>query len=411
MRLGLALAIGLLVGLERGFNERRRADGARVAGLRTFAIIGLLGGAWGQLAGPYGGPVLVGAFFSLSLLLAIAYRASAEKRGQFGLTTEIAALATFAFGALAARGFEKEAAAGAVVMTALLGFKPVLHGWLDRLGRPELEAALKFLILSVAVLPNLPDQGYGPYEALNPYSIWWMIVFIAGISFAGYASVKLLGEKAGIAATSLLGGLISSTAVTLSMARLDKRQPASLRLHAAGIVLASTVMFPRLIVEVSAVNASLLRLVAAPLGVAGAVGLLGAWLLLRGADAKAPADSPVFRNPLELGPALFFGGLLAAVGLASAALSARFGSSGVYATALTAGLMDVDAVTLTLGRQAKNGLDPAVAANGILLAAAVNTVAKTVLAAVVARPRLGLAAAAVLSCSLVTGAAALALAR
>lgn len=411
LRLGLALAIGLLVGFERGWNERGRAEGARVAGLRTFGLIGLLGGLWGQLAGPDGGAVLAAPFLALAVLLAIGFREASSRRGDLGLTTEIAALVVFALGAAAVRRFEKEAAAVAVVMTALLGFKPVLHGYVERLGRRELEAALKFLIISVAILPNLPDAGYGPWEAVNPYSIGWMVVFIAGISFAGYIAVRLLGEKGGVAATSLLGGLISSTAVTLSMSRLDKLRPESLRLHAAGIVLASTVMFPRLLVETTAANPALLPLVAAPLLAGGAVGLAGAWLLLRGAKGAMPKESSVFRNPLELGPALFFGAVVAAVSLASAGLRAKFGAGGVYATAATAGLLDVDAITLTLGRQSRAGLEPEVAARGILLAAAINTAAKTALAAAVARPALGLAAASVLAVSLAAGGAALLLVR
>lgn len=406
--LALALAIGLLIGLERGWKDRQVADQSRVAGLRTFALIGLLGGVSGVLSAPLGAAVLVAAFLTLAAVLGVAYAQSAGRRGDLGLTTEMAALVTFALGALAARGFQKEAAASAVVVTALLGFKPVLHGWLERLGRAELEAALKFLLLSVAVLPNLPDRGYGPWNALNPYHIWWMVVIIAAISFAGYIAVKLLGSKGGLLATSVLGGLISSTAVTLSLARADQRAPRAYLLHAAGIVVASTIMFPRILVEVSAVNASLLRLLIPSFAAMAGAGFIGAGLLLWRAPRDGHGEAPAFKNPLELGAALFFGAVLALVTLASVGLKLRFGENGVYATALTAGLMDVDAITLSLARLAKDGaVEPAVAANAILLAAAANQVAKIALAAAVSSTRLGLAAASVLGTSLAAGGAVL----
>lgn len=411
-RLGLALAIGLLVGLERGWKDRGRAPGQRSAGLRTFALVGLLGGLWGLLSEKGGGGVmLVAVFLGFAALVGVGYAAAAMRRGELGMTTEVAALVTFALGALATLGREKEAVFGAVVTTALLGFKPLLHAWLERIGRAELEAALKFLLISAAVLPNLPDRGYGPWEALNPYHIWWMVVLIAGISFAGYLAVKALGAKGGILVTGLLGGLVSSTAVTLAMARADQRAPRAWLLHAASIVVASTVMFPRILVEVSAVNPALLGRLAPAFGAAVLVGGLAAWLMTRSAPPDGAAQAPAFRNPLELGAALFFGAMLAAVTLASVALKQQYGAGGVYFTALTAGLMDVDAITLSLSRLAKDGaIESQTAANGIMAAAAANQASKAVLAAAVSSPRLGLSAAAALAASLVAGAGALYLA-
>lgn len=411
-RLGLALAIGLLVGLERGWKDRGRAPGQRSAGLRTFALVGLLGGLWGLLSEKGGGGVmLVAVFLGFAALVGVGYAAAAMRRGELGMTTEVAALVTFALGALATLGREKEAVFGAVVTTALLGFKPLLHAWLERIGRAELEAALKFLLISAAVLPNLPDRGYGPWEALNPYHIWWMVVLIAGISFAGYLAVKALGAKGGILVTGLLGGLVSSTAVTLAMARADQRAPRAWLLHAASIVVASTVMFPRILVEVSAVNPALLGRLAPAFGAAVLVGGLAAWLMTRSAPPDGAAQAPAFRNPLELAAALFFGAMLAAVTLASVALKQQYGAGGVYFTALTAGLMDVDAITLSLSRLAKDGaIESQTAANGIMAAAAANQASKAVLAAAVSSPRLGLSAAAALAASLVAGAGVLYLA-
>lgn len=399
--LALSLAIGLLMGLERGWS----ADTARVAGLRTFALIGLMGGVCGALSLELGALTLTAAFLTLAIVLGAA---SLKRGGGRGMTTEVAALLAFALGALAARGAHREAAAAAVVSTALLGFKPVLHSWVERIGRSELEASLKFLLISVAVLPNLPDRGFGPWGALNPYHIWWMVVLIAGISFAGYLAVKALGTKGGLLATGVLGGLVSSTAMTLAMARADKRAPQSWLLHAGVIVVASTVMFPRILVEVAAVNPALLRLVAPAFAAMAAVGFLGAGLMMWRAKPDGRGEAPSFKNPLELGTALFFGALLAVVTLASVALKQKFGASGVYATALTAGLMDVDAITLSLSRLAKDGaIEAGTAANGILAAAAANQASKAVLAAAVSSLRLGLSAAAVLAASLGAGLAVL----
>lgn len=411
-RLALALAIGLLVGLERGWKERARAPGQRSAGLRTFALVGLLGGLWGQLADRPGGAVmLVAVFLGFSALVGVGYAAAAMRRGEMGMTTEVAALVTFALGALATQGREKEAVFGAVVATALLGFKPLLHAWLERIGRAELEAALKFLLISAAVLPNLPDRGFGPWDALNPYHIWWMVVLIAAISFAGYLAVKALGAKGGILATGVLGGLVSSTAVTLAMSRADQRAPRAWLLHASSIVVASTVMFPRILVEVSAVNPSLLGLLAPGFAAAVAVGLLAVGLMMWRAPRDGAGEAPAFKNPLELGTAVFFGLLLAVVTLASVGLKREFGESGVYFTALTAGLMDVDAITLSLSRLAKDGtIEAQTAANGIMAAAAANQASKAVLAAAVSSWRLGLSSAAALAAALAAGAAALYLA-
>lgn len=408
-RLALALAIGLLVGLERGWKDRGRAQGQRAAGLRTFALVGLLGGLWGLLSASGGGGVmLVAVFLALAALLGVGYAASALRRGEMGMTTEVAALVTFALGALAATGREKEAVFGAVVTTALLGFKPLLHAWLERIGRAELEAALKFLLISAAVLPNLPDRGFGPWDALNPYHIWWMVVLIAAISFAGYLAVKSLGNKGGVLATGVLGGLVSSTAVTLAMARADQRAPKAWLLHAASIVVASTVMFPRILVEVSAVNPSLLSRLAPAFAAAVLVGALAAGLMMWRSPRDGSGEAPAFKNPLELGAALFFGLLLAVVTLASVGLKRRFGESGVYLTALTAGLMDVDAITLSLSRLAKDGaIEAQTAANGIMAAAAANQASKAVLAAAVSSWRLGLSSAAALAAALAASGAVL----
>jgi uncharacterized membrane protein (DUF4010 family) len=214
--LGVALAIGLLIGVERGWAERDEEEGTRVAGVRTFALIGLLGGAAALVAQPLGALLPALGLVALAGLFATAHVIHARTRpDQLGITVPVAGLLTFVLGALAAAGETAVAAAGAVVTALLLSSKPILHHWLGTLRRRELSAGLQLLLLSVVVLPLLPDQGYGPWQTLNPYRIWWMVVLIAAMSFVGYFAVKEVGARRGAVFTGLFAGLASSTALTL----------------------------------------------------------------------------------------------------------------------------------------------------------------------------------------------------
>jgi len=182
LRLSVALAIGLLIGVERGWKEREAREGERVAGVRTYGLIGLLGGGMALVAERLGPLPLALAFVALAGVLTAAYAINVERDDDAGITSLVAGLLTFVFGALAALGQVAVAAASAVVTTLLLGFKPVLHRWVSALEGKELRAGLKLLLISVVLLPILPDRGYGPWHALNPYQIWWMVVLIAAIS-------------------------------------------------------------------------------------------------------------------------------------------------------------------------------------------------------------------------------------
>jgi MgtC family protein len=197
LRLSVALAIGLLIGVERGWKEREAREGERVAGVRTYGLIGLLGGGMALVAERLGPLPLALAFVALAGMLTAAYAINVERDDDAGIASLVAGLLTFVFGALAALGQVAVAAASAVVMTLLLGFKPVLHRWVSALEGKELRAGLKLLLISAVLLPILPDRGYGPWQALNPYQIWCMVVLIAGISFAGYFAIKIAGPPQG----------------------------------------------------------------------------------------------------------------------------------------------------------------------------------------------------------------------
>jgi len=401
-RLGVALALGLLVGVERGWETRRRAEGQRVAGFRTFGLIGLLGGLWALIAAETGVLVLAVAFAALAAVLIVSQIQFLRKDGDVGATTMVAALVTFALGALAGYGEMTLAAAGAVVVTLLLGVKPQLHGLVERLERDELMAVIKLLLMSVVLLPVLPDRGYGPWQALNPYRIWWMVVLIAGINFTGYMAIKLAGARRGVLLTGLFGGLASSTATTIGLARLAKGTTTLKRLAAAGIIVAATTMLPRMLLVAAVVAPPLALRLAGPLLLGTLTGCgAAAWLWQRARRRAAP-DDVARRNPFELSVALQFGALLAVVMVLSYALQAWLGHAGLYLLGAVSGLSDVDAVTLSLGaRVGEASLGAEVAAVAILLAAAVNTLVKAALAAAISGAelawRVALGAAAILA--------------
>jgi len=376
-RLGVALAAGMLIGLERGWHERAMPEGGRVAGIRTFAIVGLLGGLWAVLGELVGEIALGFAFLAFAVVMIVARIRAAEKVDDYGVTTVVAALVTFALGAIAVRGQLSIAASGAVVTALLLGIKPVLHGLIERIERDELTAVLKLLLMTVVLLPVLPDRGFGPWKALNPYELWWMVVLIATMHFVGYVAVKLVGERRGIPLAGLAGGLVASTAVAVSFSRIGRKAPGATRLLAAGIVLASAVMFLRVIIVVGIIEPRLLPTLAWPLGGGALAGFAAAALLWRQQRSVTGAGhQAIARNPFEFGMAFKFGLLLAFVMIAARALKDWLGDTGVYLLSLLSGVADVDAVTLSLTKLAGGDLTMAVAATGIALAALANTLVK-----------------------------------
>ncbi|HKK14937.1 MAG TPA: DUF4010 domain-containing protein [Gammaproteobacteria bacterium] len=385
--LGLALALGLLIGTERGWHERGAHEGARVAGIRTFGLVGLLGGLWALLARELG-PILLGfAFLAFTALVIVAHLRARGADRDYGATTAVAALVAFALGALAVQGQAVLAAAGAVVTAVLLSLKPVLHGWLKRIEARELSGALKLLLISVVILPVLPDRGYGPWQALNPYQLWWLVVLIAAISFVGYVAVKMAGTRTGIILTALFGGIASSTATTLSLARLARNTRLQAWL-ALGVLIAAGTMFPRMLLEAAVVNPALSPALAPALGTMA--GIAGAWsvgLWYRQRGQPAEVELPL-ENPFELLPALKFGVLLAAIMVLAKAVQAWLGDRGIYLLAGASGLADVDAITLSLADMARASLDPRLAVEAIVLAGGVNTLVKGLLVTAVAGPRL-----------------------
>jgi uncharacterized membrane protein (DUF4010 family) len=388
--LALALALGLLIGVERGWQTRAAAEGSRVAGIRTFGLIGLLGGLWEILAGEALEIIFGFAFLAFVILMAVAYVTEARATQSYGVTTIVAALITFVLGALAVRGQHGIAATGAVVTTVLLSAKPILHKWVEQIEAAELTAALKLLLVSVVILPVLPDRGFGPWQALNPYQIWWLVVLMAGLSFAAYCAMKIAGAERGILLTGFLGGLVSSTAVSVQLARWARNAEWP-HIFAAGILVAGATMFIRMLLVVAIVAPSLLQPLAIPLAAMAIAAFAAATLFALHKRATTPLERFKLDNPVELTQALQFGALLTTIVFLTKWVQAVFGETGLYPLAAVSGLADVDAITISLARLASHDeIAVASACRAIVLAAAVNTGAKATLALFFGGPKLGL---------------------
>ncbi len=392
--LGLAVAAGLLIGLER--ERSKPSDETRLSflgGARTHPLLALVGGAAMLSAREVGVVAVVVPFGALVVLLALNYAGDVWRDLHRGITSEAAFLLSFLLGVLAlTRGVldPKQkifaVASIAVVATFLLSAKPTLHPLARRISTEDVTGTLKFLIVAVVVLPLLPDRTYGPLDVLNPFQIGVLMVLISGLSFAGYAAIRLLGARRGLGLTGLMGGLVSSTAVTLSMARRARERPEIVESAALAVVLASTVMFVRVVVIVAVVNPGLRGEVAFPMGFAvagGAAASIALWL--RSGRARAGAQEIAFSNPFDLTAALEFALLFAVTLLGSKAASTYLGTAGTYAAGIVAGSTDVDAITLSMAKLAADGgpLSHRVAATTIFLGTASNTVVKGVMATVV----------------------------
>lgn len=395
------LAIGLIVGLERGFRESTEGERERIAGTRTFGLIGMLGGLSAATVAvtPALLPIAGGGVLALATA---GYVIDAWRLDRIGFTTELACLLTFVLAAVAGFGYPLEGIGGAVAVALLLGLKTEIHALVGRIERHELLAVLQLLVVAAIALPLLPDVDVGPYDAINPRALGWIVLLITGMSFAGYVGTQLFGGRAGLLLTALLGSLTSSTAVTLALSRMAVRQPTARRLLAAGVMIANVVMALRVSVVVAVLHAELLRRLWPALLLLAVPPAVGALLALRVRD-HVTADSDVaVANPLELKAAVLLTAALAVMFMVVPAVRDWLGEAGLLGLSLLAGITDVDAISVTLARD--KTLLPAMAAAGIAAAAAANTLLKAVMCVVVSRGTLRADAAAMLG---VTGVATL----
>jgi uncharacterized membrane protein (DUF4010 family) len=404
-RLAVALAIGLLIGLERGWHSRDEHSGERAAGLRTHALSGLLGGIAAALT-PLTGPATLGfAFLAFTGATAAFHWMEAKAEKDVSVTGVVAGMLAFMLGAYAVLGDTAAAVAGAVATTVLLALKEPLHGWLRRVTQAEIRAVLILLAMSFLFLPVLPDRPVDPWDALNPAAIWRLAIMISAISFAGYVAIKVVGDRGGVTLASALGGLTSSTATTVTLAGIARDNPKSSGLLAGGAVLAGAVMVARVWFIAAVLNHALAPVLAWPLAVAALVQLLGAALLLRGDDpARRPALS--LSNPFELSMALKLAALIGVIMLAAKIITSTLGDRGLMVLSAVSGLADVDAITLSLSRMAPGEITMSVAAAGIGLAVAVNTLTKAAIAWSVGGAGMGLRLAGVGLAAIAAGGAA-----
>lgn len=376
-RLGLALAIGLLVGLERGWRERDASEGSRTAGIRTFALIGLLGGVWGAMIPALGPVPLAAAGLAFAAAFTLFQWREVSARGEFSVTATIAGFVVFALGAFAVIGNQTVAAGVGVVTVGLLAARGPLHQFLKRLTWPELRSVTLLLVMTFVALPILPDRTLDPWGAFNPHELWLLTVLIAVISFSGYVAVRALGEESGLLLSSVAGAIVSSTTVTLNNARLaqqeGRKKHAILSLAVSVAWLTSLV---RMTAIATAVNSLLLRPLAGPILVAALIlGSAALYFHIRSGQEKDGAPSS-FQNPLDLKFVLGLGALISAVVVVAKIASDTYGQSGLLALAAISGFADVDPVTLSAARLAGVSITPENGAQAILLAAAVNLVTK-----------------------------------
>jgi uncharacterized membrane protein (DUF4010 family) len=380
-RFGAALLIGLLVGLQREYAYlQQKQEEKSFGGVRTFALLGLLGCSAAFLAEQMESALAFVTIVAIGGgLIMISYVATARE-GNIGITTEAAALVTMLAGAMCFRGELALAAALAVTVTVLLELKLQARMLVRNITQSDVYATLTFAVITLIILPVLPTHSYGPppFDVLVPYKIWLMVVFISGISFLGYMLIKIVGARRGVGITGLLGGLASSTAVTLSFAQRSRDITGLERPFAMAILLAWSVMFVRVMVEVAVINQALFSIVWIPLTAALAVSAAYCIYLYRVQSSDKQEEHDNFKNPFELGPALTFGLIYAVILLAANAARMYLGNTGIYLSSIASGLADVDAITLSLAELSRDthDLDLHTAARGIVLAAVSNTLVK-----------------------------------
>jgi uncharacterized membrane protein (DUF4010 family) len=385
LTLAMSLGIGLLIGLQRERTE------SRLGGVRTFPLISLLGSFCGLLAQEFGSWIMASGFVALFGVLAVSdFLATQREDTEHGQTTEIAALLTFALGAYLVKGDRGVAALAAGVLVVLLHLKAPLHRFVQKMGPRDMTAIVQFVVITLIVLPLLPNRPYGPLKVLNPFDIWRMVVLIVGISLAGYIALKVLGPKAGAFASGVLGGLVSSTATTIAYARRGKASGRSSKLPAFVVQLASAMVYVRIIVIVAIIAPCFVSQIALPVTAMFLwMALISAsfFLFLRGEDESLPGP----RNPAELRTALVFGVVYALVLLATALVKEHFGSKGLYFVAGTSGLADMDAIAISISRQLfGHGVDANNAWRLLLVASMTNLIFKSVVSAVLGERRFAL---------------------
>jgi uncharacterized membrane protein (DUF4010 family) len=384
-RFAVALGIGLLIGIERGWRTRDERSGRRAAGLRTFGISGLLGGIVGALAqvadGVAGGAVVLGVGLAAFAAVITLFCLEENRADQtYSATTAVAAILTFALGAYALLGDMRVAGAVAVVTAALLAFRESLHDWIKSVTWPELRSGLILLAMTFIALPVLPEGPVGPFGGINPREIWLIAIVLAGVSFLGYVVVKYFGEQRGILVSGIAGGLMSSTAVTFANARRAAADEGAPQLLAAGVALATAVSLLRVLGIVGVLQPSLLTMLAPSLAAATLVTVgFGLFWAYRRRDQDGGHSTARFRNPFSVWSVIALAIAMGAVVLGGRILSDHVGATGAIIGAAVVGLFDVDTVAVSMARLASEPQAQRAAGYAVLAAVASNAASKLVI--------------------------------
>ncbi len=389
VNLGIALGIGLLIGIERGWVQRRQRSGARVAGVRTFGLLGLLGGLLGLMtSGPATG-LAVASGAGVIVLVVIGYRNGLDATPpDRSMTSATAAIVTLCLGMLSVLGHPRIAIVSAGVTMALLTSRARLHAWVRSLDDVDIKATAQFAVIALVVLPILPDADLGPFGAINLRNLWLVVVFVTGLSFAGYWASKRLGAAHGTLAAATIGATYSSTAITAELSRrlrLSSGDDAVLR---AGIAAATAVMLLRVLILTAVLVpdgfVAFAAVVAPAALIASAIAVWSARRVAHGDGEPLPA-----KNPIALGPAIGFAALVALIVFASKWALSRFGDKGLVTLLAITGLYDVDSAIITVGNLEPGMISPT--RGGLVLAVPilVNTVLKGAIVIVLAGPKRG----------------------
>jgi uncharacterized membrane protein (DUF4010 family) len=383
--LGLSVLLGLLVGLQRQHTEQG------MPGLRTFPLITVLGTVAALLGLEFGGWIVVGGLVGVLAVLAVPeFVRIRQKDPDPGTTTAVAALLMYAVGALLVVLPDQMGVAVAIGggVAVLLQYKPELHRFVQKLGDEDLKAIMQFVLITCVILPVLPNKAYDPFGVLNPRHTWWMVVLIVGMSLGGYILYKSLGRDVGILLGGILGGAISSTATTVSYSRQARTDDADCRVPAIVIMIASTIVFVRVLIEIAVVAPEFLASAAPPVIVLMLLTMLPSLVVWRRVREQ-PAQMPEQENPTQLKSAIFFGAMYALVLLAMAAAKSYIGDQALYGVAALGGLTDMDAITLSVaGMVNRDKLVACEAWRLIVVAAVSNLVFKTALVGLLGNRRL-----------------------
>ena len=412
LHLAIALGLGLLIGLEREWSTDE------IAGIRTFPLIAVFGVLCAKLGETFGGWMIAAGLLGLAVVLVLGDLAkfnlarlpegeTGARRIDPGVTTEVSALLTFVLGAALAQGLVTEAVVTGGGMAALLHWKKPLHGFVETIGEGDVKAIIRLILIALVIAPILPNKSFGPYDVINPFEIWLMVVLIEGITLGAYVVSRLLGTRTGTILAGGLGGMISSTATSASYARRTRDAPDETPIAAVVVIIASTVVFVRVGIELAVVAPETLQVAGPPLATMMlwmACVSLAALFFLRGGggDPLEERHDP----PSELGTAIIFGLLYALVLLGVAAAKEHLGEGALYAVAVLSGLTDMDAITLSTAQMIQSDrLEAGFGWRLILVGAMANLVFKSVIVAMLGHRRLAGRVAVLFTLSLAGGVA------